>query len=159
MILSVSNQTFILLASIYGGLLLGLVFDIYRFFRNTFKFGKVTTVIGDIVFWTAGLILILIIIYRSSSGLVRVYQLLGFSMGMVAYMKLLSRHTQKLLFMFKRCITGFAYAFIKVIRGPAVWASNVLWKPCRGAKKAAGRLLIKMKQDTQKYMLLLRKKR
>lgn len=159
MILSVSNQTLILLASIYGGLLLGLVFDFYRFVRNVFRFGKITTIIGDIVFWAAGLVLILVIIYRSSGGFVRVYQLLGFTLGMGVYMKLISRHTRKLLFVLTRCLAGFIHTFIKIIRGPIVFISNILWKPCMRLNKGLGSMAVKVKQDTRKYMLLLRKKK
>jgi spore cortex biosynthesis protein YabQ len=159
MILSVSNQTLILLASIYGGLLLGLIFDLYRFARNTFRFGRITTIIGDIIFWAAGLALTLVIIYKSSSGLVRFYQLLGFSLGMAVYMKFISRYTHKLLFMLKRCIISFAYTFIKIIRGPVILLSNILWKPCQKIRRGIGRLFINIEQDTKKYMMLFRKKK
>jgi hypothetical protein len=39
MLLSTADQVVILLASVYGGLMLGLIFGLYRFVRGAFRFG------------------------------------------------------------------------------------------------------------------------
>ncbi len=159
MILSVSNQVLILLASVYGGLLLGLIFDLFKFLRSIFRFGRIVTIIGDILFWVTGLVLTLSIVYKSSSGLVRFYQLLGFSLGMAVYIKLLSKPVQKLLSALTLCVKSFIYTLIRVIRGPIIVLTNILWKPYSRIKGRTGKLIDKLKQDAKKYRLILKNKK
>ena len=159
MFLSTTDQVVILLASVYGGLMLGLIFDLYRFGRSVFRFGKTVTVIGDILFWVMGLVLALSIIYRSSSGLVRVYQLLGFGLGTALYIHFLSGIVQSLMRALAYCVKGFSYTLIKVIRGPLVLLSNILWKPCSMIKSKVCKTFVRLGQDTRKYIPLLKNKK
>ncbi|MDD2573088.1 MAG: spore cortex biosynthesis protein YabQ [Bacillota bacterium] len=159
MLLSVTDQIIILLASVYGGLLLGLIFDLYRFVRDILRFGRAITIIGDIIFWALGLILILSVVYNSSSGMVRVYQLLGFAMGMVVYFKLLSRAARGLLYALVYCVRGFVYSIIKLISGPVRLLSNMLWKPCNRVKIKTAKLFSRLGRDLRKYIPMLKNKK
>lgn len=159
MLLSIADQVIILLASVYGGLILGLIFDLYRFVRGIFRFGKTFTVIGDMLFLTVGLILTLMVVYKSSSGLVRVYQLLGFGLGMALYIRFMSDAMQSILRTFMYCIKGLLYNIIRVLRGPVIVLSNILWKPCSVLKGRTTRALARMVQDVRKYIPMLRNKK
>jgi spore cortex biosynthesis protein YabQ len=159
MIISVNNQALILFASVYGGLILGLFFDFYRLIRNAFRFSKIVTFIGDISFWIIGLTVSLVIIYRSSSGLVRFYQILGFALGMTVYLKILSRYVVKLLYFFLRCLRNFMYTVLRIGKVPWVVLSNLLWKPYDRSKTWLSKLFIKMSDETRRYMEILRKKK
>ena len=159
MLLSVTDQIIILLAAIYGGFLLGLVFDLYRFVRDILRFGKAVTIAGDTVFWALGLILILSVVYSSSSGLIRVYQLLGFAAGMVVYFKFLSRVARGLLYALIYCIRGFVYSLLKIISGPVRFLSNMLWTPCSRVKVKTAKLFTGLGKDLRKYIPMLKDKK
>jgi len=159
MIISVNNQALLLLAAVYGGLLLGLFFDTYRFARNIFNFGRMITCIGDFVFWIIGSAIILIIVYKSSSGLLRVYQLMGFALGMLIYIKVLSRYIIKLLYILVFCIKKFFYTMLKIVRGPLVVLSRILWAPYYRIKKIVFEVFEKMLKDAKKRINLLKNKK
>ena len=158
MLLSTTDQVFILLASVYGGLMLGLIFGLYRFVRGIFRFGRMVTFIGDMLFWAAALVVTLSIIYRSSSGLVRVYQLLGFGLGTMLYFYFLGEIVQTLLNGLAYLVKGLFYAFVKLIRGPLTVLSNILWKPYKTVKTRVCKTLARMGQEVRKYLPLLKNK-
>ncbi|HOO11835.1 MAG TPA: spore cortex biosynthesis protein YabQ [Bacillota bacterium] len=159
MLLSIEDQVVILLASVYGGLMLGLIFGLYRFFRGAFRFGRMITFIGDMLFWAAALVVTLSIVYRSSSGLVRVYQLLGFGLGTMLYFYFLGDIVQTLLNALAYFVRGLFYVVVKLIRGPLRVLSNILWKPYKTVKTRVGRTFDRMAQDARKYLPLLKNKK
>ncbi|HZX46086.1 MAG TPA: spore cortex biosynthesis protein YabQ [Clostridia bacterium] len=159
MLLSIEDQVVILLASVYGGLMLGLIFGLYRFFRGAFRFGRMVTFIGDMLFWAAALVVTLSIVYRSSSGLVRVYQLLGFGLGTMLYFYFLGGIVQTLLNALAYFVKGLFYVVVKLIREPLRVLSNILWKPCRTVRTRVCRTFDRMARDARKYLPLLKNKK
>jgi len=159
MLLSTADQVVILLASVYGGLMLGLIFGLYRFVRGIFRFGRMVTFIGDMLFWAAALVLTLSIVYRSSSGLVRVYQLLGFALGTMLYFYFLGDIVQTLLNALVYFVKGLFHVIIKLLWEPLTVLSNILWKPCRTVKTRVCKTFARMGQDVRKYLPLLKNKK
>lgn len=159
MIISVSSQARILLASLYGGLILGIFFDIYRLIRNGLQFNKLTTIIGDICFWAVGLTVSLAVIYESSSGLIRFYQILGFAAGMAIYLKVLSRHVNHILNIIFRSMRNMLYSIFMVIKIPFIILSNLLWKPYDKSKVWLGKISAGVLGESRKYLKLFRNKK
>lgn len=159
MFLSITDQVIILLAAIYGGFLLGFIFDSYRFIRDIFRLGKLITIIGDIVFWVLSLTLILLIVYGSNSGLIRVYQLLGFAIGVLVYFKFLSRIVQSLLNVLVHCLRSLIYSVLKLIRGPLTLILNILWRPYEKIKKSAAKLATKSGMYFQKRIPIFKNRK
>jgi len=158
-IISVSSQARILLASLYGGLILGIFFDVYRLIRNGLQFNKLTTIIGDICFWAVGLTVSLVVIYESSSGLVRFYQILGFAAGMAMYLKVLSRYVNGVLNIIFRSIRNMLYFIFMVIKIPFIILSNLLWKPYDKSKAWLAKILAGVFGETRKYLKLFTSKK
>ncbi len=158
MFLSIADQVIILLISIYGGLLLGFIFDLYRFIRDIFRFGKGITALGDIIFWVLGVILILCVMYKSNSGLIRVYQLLGFAIGVIVYLKFVSGIVRYLLYALMYCIKSLAYGILKILTGPVTLISNILWKPCNKIKSKAIVLCKDLKVSLRDYVPIFKNK-
>lgn len=163
MFLSIADQVIILLASVYGGLLLGLLFDLYRFVRGVLRFGKGITTIGDIIFWILGIVLILSVMYKSNSGLIRVYQLLGFVSGVALYFRFLSGIVGRMLHMLVYCVRGFVYAVLKISAGPVNMVLNILWRLHSGVKRKtinlSARLSAGLKAHFKNYMPSLKKRK
>lgn len=143
------SQVLLFLASMYGGLIIGLFFDLYRFTRNIFRFGRIATYIGDFIFWLASCAIMLVIVYKSSSGLIRVYQLAGFGMGMITYRKVLSKYVIKLLNLLSFCLASLFYTVLKLIRGPFI----VLWRIfCMISYKVRVKVFLPLKGAVNKYI-------
>ena len=159
MLLSIEDQVVILLASVYGGLMLGLIFGFYRFVRDIFRFGGMVTFIGDMLFWAAALVVTLSIVYRSSSGLVRVYQLLGFGLGTMLYLYFLGGIVETLLNGLAYFVKGLFFTVVKLMRGPLRVLSNLLWNPCNTVKTRVCKSFARMGLEPRKYLRLIKNKK
>lgn len=99
---SVYHESYILLATIYGGLLIGFIYDLYKVFRGLFHPKKIATYLQDILFWTIISIVAFYVLIISNQGDLRFYNFLGFVIGVLIYHYLLSaKIIQTLLFMIR----------------------------------------------------------
>lgn len=89
------NQTILQMYSfgifIINGLIIGILFDIFRISRKTFKTCNFITYIEDIIFWILTGFLLLYSIFKFNNGEIRSYIFLGIIMGIVFYMLFLSK--------------------------------------------------------------------
>ncbi len=159
MIVSVVDQALLLLAAVYGGLILGLCFDIYRFIRRKAGFGRIITYMGDIIFWIISSGIILAVVYKSSSGLLRAYQLTGFALGMLVYIRVLSSHVTGLMHILFRSITRMSYTALKMVGMPFIIIYRVLWRPYNIIKKKMHAMFCRALKDTGKYFTILKNKK
>lgn len=83
---STLNQPYIFLATVYGGIILGLIYDIYRGIRAMFKNKKAITIIFDLLFILSALIISVGVLYIVNSGEIRFYTFIGFVLGFSLYM-------------------------------------------------------------------------
>ncbi len=81
----------IFLTSIYGGLIAGCIYDIYRTIRYYSKPSKIISYLGDLIFWTIITSLFFYILIKINWGEIRGYIILGFFIGVFTYSKLFSR--------------------------------------------------------------------
>ncbi|MCF6464557.1 spore cortex biosynthesis protein YabQ [Clostridium sp. Cult2] len=88
---TIKIQLYIFLTSIYGGLISGLAYDIYRVTRHYFKPRKIVTIIEDLLFWIGVSFIFFYIIYKSNWGSLRGYIFIGFFIGGFIYLKILSK--------------------------------------------------------------------
>lgn len=75
----------IFLTSIYGGIIGGLVYDIYRAIRYNYKLSKFITYIQDLLFWLAMTYIFFSILIKINWGEIRGYIILGFLIGIIIY--------------------------------------------------------------------------
>lgn len=87
----VQSQAYIFFATLYGGIVMGFVYDIYRIFRYYLKPKKVATFIEDFVFWIIISVIFLTVILYTNWGEIRGYVFLGFFSGAFLYSRLLSK--------------------------------------------------------------------
>ena len=72
------------------GVAIGILFDIFRILRRTFKTSNIITYIEDVLFWILTGLLILYNIWYFNNGEIRIYMFLGIIMGVLIYMSTLS---------------------------------------------------------------------
>ena len=77
------EQTFIFFFII--GLILGMMFDIFRVLRKNIKTPDSITFIEDILYITISIVLIILAIIKINNGIIRFYIFIGITLGIVVY--------------------------------------------------------------------------
>lgn len=80
------------LTSIYGGLVAGFIYDLYRTFSYYSKPRKIISYISDLLFWTIMASLFFYILIETNWGELRGYIILGFLLGIYIYIKIFSKY-------------------------------------------------------------------
>ena len=89
---SIVNQIYLLLVFTITGIAIGILFDVFRILRKTFKTSNFITYIEDIVFWILTGTLFLNILFKFNNGEIRNYVILGVIIGVLLYMLNISRY-------------------------------------------------------------------
>lgn len=92
----VTNQAYLFLIFTINGIIIGLLFDIFRILRRSFKTSDVMTYIQDILFWILTGLILLYSIFTFSNGEIRFYMFLGVFLGCLIYMLLFSKYFIKI---------------------------------------------------------------
>jgi len=87
-----------------AGAAVGLVFDFYRSFRRWQGWGKVLTFIGDVLFSFVALYILFRFFERANALDFRFYIIWGSLLGLIVYLRLLSRFSVRFYFGFYRVI-------------------------------------------------------
>lgn len=79
------SQAYIFMITLYGGMLVGLAYDFYRFLRKAIKSGRWLTALLDTLFIiTLGLIVVFVM-YMANQGELRLFTFVGFLLGFALY--------------------------------------------------------------------------
>ena len=109
------NQTYLFIVFTIVGIIIGILFDIFRILRKSFKTKDIVTYIEDILFWILTGIIILFSMYRFSNGELRFFMIIGIIMGTLMYMITFSRYVIKIsVFIIKIIKTIIVYP-VKVV--------------------------------------------
>lgn len=96
-------------ATIYGGLIIGLLFDINRALKSNFKILKYFSIVFNIIFWILATITIFITINAIESFDLRYYHFAALLIGFLLYYNTVSKFVLKFINM----IIGFIISVIK----------------------------------------------
>ena len=110
-----ANQTYLFIVFTIVGIIIGVLFDIFRIPRKSFKTKDIVTYIEDILFWILTGIIILFSMYKFSNGELRFFMIIGIIMGTLMYMITFSRYVIKIsVFIIKIIKTIIVYP-VKVV--------------------------------------------
>ena len=131
MFLSSRHELFVLLGTFIGGLVLGLVFDIFRIYRKNFKGASSLVWLQDILMWAVMLIVVYITVFITNNAQIRWYEFAGFGAGVAVYMVALS----SLVVMVSSAVIGvikkiFAFVLL-IVTFPFRLAWKLLSKPVK----------------------------
>lgn len=90
------NQAQLFLIFVVNGILIGLLFDIFRILRKSFKTNDFVTYLEDILFWILTGLILLYSIFIFNNGEIRLYMFLGVLLGCTLYMLLFSSYVIKI---------------------------------------------------------------
>ena len=88
----VINQANLFLIFTINGIAIGILFDIIRILRKSFKTSDIITYMQDLLFWILTGFILLYSIFTFSNGEVRFYMFLGVFLGCLIYMILFSKY-------------------------------------------------------------------
>lgn len=86
----ITNQAYLFLIFVVNGIVIGLLFDIFRILRRSFKTSDFITYIEDILFWILTGLTILYSIFVFNNGEIRLFMFFGIAIGITIYMLMLS---------------------------------------------------------------------
>lgn len=92
----VYNQLFCLLMFTLTGMSIGMLFDIFRILRKSFKTADWITYLQDVIFWILAGGIMLFSIFVFNNGEIRSYIFIGLILGVILYMLAISRFFVKI---------------------------------------------------------------
>lgn len=104
---TVQFQGYVFSYSVYGGILIGIFYDIYRVIKGKRKNERLITSFWDILFLISVFVVVIWAVFSSSYGDIRPYVFIGFLVGFYLYEKLLGRIVAGVFHLVLRSITSF----------------------------------------------------
>lgn len=80
-IFETSSQPWVFLFTVYGGAVLGLLFDLLSIIRGFLKDKKTIAVLLDLLYWVFATVFSFLLLYYACEGEFRYYDVLGFALG------------------------------------------------------------------------------
>ena len=85
------NQAYLFGIFILNGFIIGILFDIFRILRKSFKTNNLVTTVEDILFWIITGFIILFSIFKFNNGELRGFIFIGIFIGTLIYMLIFSK--------------------------------------------------------------------
>jgi len=162
---TVQFQSYIFSYSVYGGILIGILYDIYRALRGRHKRDRLITSLWDVLFLAAVFMVVVWAIFSSSYGDIRAYVLIGFLVGFYLFEKLLGRIMVRILFFVYRNLSSFIKRSNSVLALPLKYMAAFFYHCCtcisllfrRGKTRLrkVGKLPKQIVYDSKKYYGLI----
>ncbi len=112
----IQSQAYIFIMFILNGIIVGLLFDIFRIIRKTFKTSDFVTYIEDSIFWIMSGVFTLYFIFTFNSGEIRLYIFLGILLGIVLYILLISKYFVRVNTAILKIVLKMLSPFKKIIQ-------------------------------------------
>ena len=145
------NQAYLFAIFILNGFLIGLLFDIFRILRKSFKTTDFITYLEDICFWVITGSIILYSIFKFNNGELRGYIFVGILCGVLAYMLIFSKIFIKVnLFIINFIKKIYYFAIIIPISFVSKILKRIFFKPISffiiNLRKTLSNFILKLKK-------------
>lgn len=87
-----ANQAYLFFIFVITGVVISILFDVFRILRKSFKTPDLITYLEDILFWILTGCISLYTIFYFNNGEIRFFLFLGIGLGVVLYMITLSKY-------------------------------------------------------------------
>jgi spore cortex biosynthesis protein YabQ len=121
------NQAGAFTSTIVIGMSAGLLYDYYRAVRAVYQLRKIGTFVGDVIFWLVTTAMVFLMLLRGTCGELRLYVLIGISLGAFLYFQLFSRAAYRVFRLKFHLINRTWALFLWTVR----WLWFVLTYPVR----------------------------
>jgi len=90
-----NNEFYVFVSFILIGIIVSLLFDIFRILRKVYRTSDLITIAQDIAFWCISGIIILLGIFILNEGKIRIYLFIGLFIGITFYISIISKIVMK----------------------------------------------------------------
>lgn len=127
---NLENQAYLFVIFILNGFLIGILFDIFRILRKSFKTKDWITYVQDILFWIITGFIILYSIFKFNNGELRGFIFIGIFIGLSIYLLLFSKIFIRINLFIINIIKWTLY-FIIIIPLKAIFSvvKKIIFKP------------------------------
>lgn len=144
------NQAYLFLIFILNGFLIGILFDIFRILRKSFKITDFITYIQDILFWGLTAFIVLYSIFKFNNGELRGFIFIGIFIGISIYLLLFSKSFIKInLYIINIIEKVIYYIIILPVNFILKLFKKIIFKPTSfiiiNFKKSLSNLIVKSK--------------
>lgn len=126
---TVEFQSFVFMFTVYGGIIIGILYDMYRVLKGPRRGDRFITSIWDILFIAAAMLVVLWALFSSNYGDIRAYVFIGFIVGFFLYDKILSKIALAVFLFVKRNVVFFFKTTNNLLVLPFRFLINLLWHP------------------------------
>lgn len=85
------DQLYIVISFFFSGIVIGILFDLFRSTRRSFKIPNIIIYIEDALFWILTGLIIILTIFICTDGQIRLYMILMLITGAFIYFSLVSK--------------------------------------------------------------------
>lgn len=122
------NQTSLFLIFTIDGVLIGIIFDIFRILRKTIKTSDFVTYIEDFLFWVITSIILFYSIFTYNNGELRFFMFLAVILGFVLYICTISSYLIKINVKIINVIKRIFLKLFEIIYKPLIKTFKILKK-------------------------------
>ncbi len=157
MFVTISNQAYVFLCCVLGGMIIAFIYDVFRIRRKAIKSSNIIVYFEDFIYWILVALVLFAVVYISNEGELRGYLIVGAIIGIILYSLLLSKIVMtvflfalKLIYKFFVTVFGIIlYPFkiiFKLLKFPAGIIYNgmrkVFGKACRASRNNVGKFKV-----------------
>ncbi len=161
MFLSSRHELLVLLGTFAGGIVLGLVFDVFRIYRKNFKNKIFPVWLQDVSMWAVMLAVVYITLFITNSAQLRLYEFMSFGAGAAVYMAVLSKPVVTV----SSAVIGFIKTVFSYIFKVLFLPFRLLWKRTstpvkfigKWIKKASKRIFYLQKSNFLRFCRIFKK--
>lgn len=158
----VINQAYLFLIFTINGIVIGILFDIFRILRRGFKTSDIITYIQDILFWILTGLILLYSVFTFSNGEIRFYMFLGVFIGCLLYMLMFSKYfveiNVKIILIIKNIIGKVISVIIFPIKIVINFIRKIFFKPVKFVTINIQKIKINSQKKLKNSLKLQKKK-
>lgn len=152
---SLMLELHIFFTAVYGGLIAGFIYDIYKTIRHFSRPSKIITYIEDLLFWTIIASVFFYILIKINWGEIRGYIVFGFIIGVFIYVKIFSKFVYQICIKVGRIVNEFVRKVICLILYPFKFLKTKSSPTLKKMKKVPREIV----KQTKKYKKIISSKK
>ena len=126
---TVADQTFIFLSCIACGIIIGLLFDLFRIIRRIIPTNEYITFLQDIIYWLIASVIVFAFILNFNNGDLRWYEFVGVFLGAGMYLLTVSTVIIETSIFILQFIFKILSLILKIISVPLMFIYRLIKKP------------------------------
>ena len=151
----ITNQAYLFFIFIINGILIGLLFDLFRISRKVIKTSDLITYVEDFIFWIFTGFLILYSIFVFNNGELRLFMFIGIILGAIIYIIFVSRYFIKINIQIINILKSIIRILFKPITFILAFLRKIFIKPVTflfiNVRKNFANFSLKLQNVTQKF--------